>query len=198
MKKLSWQYVRQLPAEQKRITVPTIITLIRILLTPLIVYSMVRHQWGSAFGLFLIATISDMLDGSIARFCNQQTFLGACLDPIADKLLLLGCFFALAFIETPLFAIPQWFVYIVLIKELTIISGATFLITTASADTIRPTLLGKLSTVVQMLFIIWLFACYFFHWVPLKTYWTMLSLLLFLVLASLVQYVFIGIRALKK
>lgn len=198
MKKLSWQYVRQLPAEQKRITIPTIITLVRILLTPLIVYSMVMHQWGNAFGLFLIASISDMLDGSIARFCKQQTFLGACLDPIADKLLLLGCFFALAFIDTPLFVIPQWFVYIVLIKELTIIGGATFLIITASADTIRPTLLGKLSTVVQMLFIIWLFACYFFHWVPLKTYWTMLSLLLFLVLASLVQYVCIGIRALKK
>ena len=139
-----------------------------------------------------------MLDGCIARFCNQQTFLGACLDPIADKLLLLGCFFALAFMQTPLFAIPQWFVYIVLIKELTIIGGAAFLIITASADTIRPTLLGKLSTVMQMLFIVWLFACYFFHWVPIKTYWTMLSLLLFLVLASLVHYVLIGIRAFKK
>jgi len=198
MKKLSWHSVRQLPSEQKRITVATLITIIRILLTPLIVYSMIMHQWGSAFVLFVIAAISDMLDGCIARFCNQQTFLGACIDPIADKLLLLACFFALAFIRTPLFAIPQWFVYIVLIKELTIIVGAAFLIVTASADTIRPTVLGKLTTVVQMLFIIWLFACYFFHWVPIKTYWTMLSLLLFLVLASLVHYIFIGIKALKK
>jgi len=186
--------VRQLPNNQKRLTISTALTITRIGLTPFIVAMMVYQQWDGAFILFVIAGITDLLDGYIARICNEQTFLGACLDPIADKVLLLSCFFTLAFVRTPLFTIPFWFVCIVLIKELIIIIGALFCVLNKEWFLIEPTLLGKSTAAAQMLFIVWLFSCHFFNWMPIKTYWLMLSLLLFLVLASLLQYIFIGIR----
>ena len=195
MKKLSLAYLRQLPNNQKRLTVSTMLTITRMALTPVIVAMMVWQRWGVAFSLFVIAIITDLLDGYLARVRNEQTFLGACLDPIADKLLLISCFATLAFVRTPLFTIPFWFVCVVLIKELLIIIGATMLVLSKKQFLVKPTLLGKITTAVQMLFIVWLFSCHFFHWMPIKTYWVMLSLLLFLVLASLLQYVSIGIRA---
>ena len=68
-------------------------------------------------GLFAVAAISDILDGWLARYLHEHTFLGACLDPIVDKLLVLSVFATLALFHTPLFALPRWFVMLVFIKE---------------------------------------------------------------------------------
>lgn len=189
--------LRSIPESQKRLTVSTMLTLLRIAIAPTLVITMIGHMWGVSFLLFLVAALTDLLDGYIARQYDQQTFLGACLDPIADKFLLLSCFATLVFVQTPLFSIPLWFVCIVLIKELLVLAGTAALIMMYDAFKIKPTWLGKTTTVVQMLFIVWLFACYFFNWMPVKTYWTMLSLLLFLVLASLLQYVVIGFDVIR-
>jgi len=155
---------------------------------------MVKHSWGVAFVLILISSITDLLDGYIARNFNQKTFLGACLDPIADKLLVLSIYITLVFVQSPLFSIPIWFVILVLLKEILLISGVVFLFFKKGFLDIKPTLLGKLTMVVQILFIIWLFACYFFHWLPVKTYYTVLGVVLCLVLSSLCQYARIGFR----
>jgi cardiolipin synthase len=196
-KKWSFKNFKSIPADQKRITFSTMITLVRIVLVPIIVASMVQGKWDIAFWLFLIATISDVLDGNLARWLNEQTFLGACLDPVADKLLIVSCFATLAFVQSPLFAIPQWFVLIVLIKELVLLLGALVIFLYKGSLSVRPTKLGKMTMLVQSGFIIWLFACYFLNRVPVKTYWAMLGLLLFLTVASLIQYIRIGWRQLK-
>ncbi len=194
LRKFNLRLFKRLSAHEKRITVATLFTIIRLLLTPFIVGAMIFGYWGIAFFLFIVAALTDAIDGSLARFCNQKTFLGACLDPIADKLLLLCCFGTLAFINTPLFAIPRWFVFFVLAKEVLQVGGAIILYKVKGHLDVHPTLLGKLTMVVQVCFIIWLFACYFFNWVPIKTYYTMLSILLILVFASLTQYVVIGVK----
>lgn len=197
MVKLNLHFFKRLPAYEKRITISTLFTFLRVILTPLIVLAMAFHHWGMAFSLFLIASISDMLDGTLARWLREQTFLGACLDPIADKFLILSCFFSLAFIQSPLFTIPFWFVSLVLIKELALVGGALLIFLLKGHIEVRPRFLGKITTVTQMCFIIWLFACYFFKWVPIKTYYTMLGILLVMVFASLIQYTAIGIRTLR-
>lgn len=184
----------KLPASEKRLTFSTLLTIIRIILTPCIVAAMVMQRWGIAFWLFLIAALTDVFDGLLARFLNNQTFLGASLDPVADKFLLISCFTTLAFVQSPLFAIPHWFVGIVIIKELLLIVGILIFWSLKGIVRIEPTPLAKATTFVQVCFIIWLFACYFFHWLPVKTYWTMLGLLLFLVIAVLGQYAWIGWR----
>jgi phosphatidylglycerophosphate synthase len=103
----------------------------------------------------------------------------------------------LAFVQSPLFVIPKWFVWFVLCKEVLQVTGAAFVYLSKGHIEIRPTKLGKVTAMAQMCFIIWLFACYFFHWVPIKTYYTMLGLLLILITVSLVQYALIGIRFLR-
>lgn len=197
MIKLNFQFFKQLPAQQKRITVSTAFTFLRIILTPFIVCAMAYHAWGAAFLLFAIAALSDLLDGYLARLRAEQTFLGACLDPIADKVLILACFFSLAFIRSALFTIPLWFVLLVLLKETILVGGSIVIFFWKGHLEVRPRLLGKATTFVQMVFIMWLFACYFFKWVPIKTYYTMLGIMLMMVLASLVEYTRIGLRAIK-
>lgn len=195
--KIHLHFFKDLPAHEKRLTIPTVLTLVRLALVPCIVAAMIAHYWGFAFWLFVISTITDSLDGTLARMLNQQTFLGACLDPIADKALLLSVFCTLTFWQSPLFSIPLWFVGLVLIRECIILFGAWMIMLLRGHLNVRPTKLGKMTTMMQMLFIMWLFACYFFHWLPIKTYYSMLGLLLVLVFLSLIQYVRDGIAQLR-
>jgi cardiolipin synthase len=192
--KLSLHFFKRLPPKEKKITISTLLTLMRIVLTPAIVGAMVLHYWGMAGFLFTIAAITDLLDGNIARWRGEQTLLGACLDPIADKILILSCFAALAFVQFPLFVIPSWFLGIVFTKEIIILGGAAIIYLCIGHIKVQPVLVGKITTFVQMIFILWLFVCYLFAWIPIKTYYTMLGLVLFLVIISLVQYSVMGIR----
>jgi cardiolipin synthase len=182
----------QLPAHEKRMTVPTILTLARIGLTIVIMYYIKIHYWGVAWALFAAAALTDVLDGSLARLYHEKTFLGACLDPLADKFLILSVFFTLTFTQTPLFHIPLWFACIVLLKELILIGGSFIIYISTSDLMINPTWLGKVSMALQSVFIVWVFACYFFKWVPLKTHYTMLGIIVLCAIASLIQYVCIG------
>lgn len=189
--------MRRLSRERFRITIPTALTILRLILTPCIVLAMIFQFWGIAFGLFLIAAITDLLDGFLARLWNQRTFLGACLDPLADKILILSVFCTLAFVKTPLFTIPSWFFWFVLTKELLQLLGALAIYLFKGNLEIRVTMLSKITTVVQMCFILWLFTCYFFHWMPVKTYTMMVGLLFLLVFATLIQYAVIGWQFVK-
>ena len=198
MKKLTWRTISRIPTHEWRLTFSTMITIMRIILAPCVVFAMRSGTWGTASMLFLIASLTDFLDGNMARLLNEQTFLGACLDPIADKILLVPCFMTLAFIKTPLFSIPLWFVSIVLIRECIVVFGALGIYLYRGDVEIKPTLLSKLTTMMQMIFIMWLFACYFMHWEPRKTYFAMLGLLLVLVVSSLLQYIYIGLKQLKE
>ena len=181
-----------LPTHEKRITIPTIFTLMRMILAPCIIIAMVYSIWSVAFFFFLFACLTDLIDGFLARLLKEKTFLGAFLDPIADKILLVSCFFTLGFISTPLFSVPYWFVYYVMGKEILQCLGAIILYHTYGYIDVQPTFLGKITTATQMIFIIWLFSCYFFGWLPFKTYYILLSTLIMLISAAFIQYVYIG------
>jgi cardiolipin synthase len=184
----------RLPDAEKRITIPTLFTLARIIVMPIIIGAMMKGCWGTAFFFFVFACVTDLIDGFLARLLNEKTFLGACLDPVADKLLLLSCFSTLAFVSTPLFSVPRFFVWFVVGKEALQIAGALIIYRLRGHLDVHPTLLGKTTTCIQMIFIMWLFACYFFCWMPLKTYYVMLGVMIFFIGASFIQYARIGWR----
>lgn len=194
MIKFNLRFLQRLPAREKKITLSTIFTLLRIALTPCIIGTMITQRWGSAITLFCIAAITDILDGNIARWRKEQTLLGACLDPLADKILILSCFCTLVFIQSPVGTMPQWFFSIILLKELIQIGGAITIYFYKGHIEVCPQPLGKCSTFVQMVFIVWIFICCFFAWFPIKTYYTMLGIVLLLVIASFIQYSFMGVR----
>ena len=192
MVKITWSHLKIMLAKERRITFSTMLTIARLVAVPFVVFAMIQGAWGWAFGLFLAAAVTDILDGYLARLLNQQTFLGACLDALADKILILAVFATLTFVDTPLFRIPGWFLWIVLGKELFQIMGAFIVYTVRGRIYVSPTRLGKVAMIVQTLFIVWLFACYFFGWLPVKTYAAALTIVVSIVLASLVRYVRIG------
>jgi len=93
-----------------RLTIPNLITLTRILLTPLFVILLIQQRFQQALWIFILAGISDMADGLIARRWRQKSPLGALLDPLADKLLMCSSFVTLSIYHL----IPPWLAVIVI------------------------------------------------------------------------------------
>ena len=177
-----------------KITIATLFTIARIVLTPVVIGAMLCGYWGLASIIFFIAMLTDLLDGLFARLLMQETFFGACLDPIADKILMVSCYATLAFIKIPFLKIPLWFVYFVLFRELSVLLGVSFLGIIASLIPVKPTFFGKLTTFIQSVFINWIFLCMFFNWSPVKTYSLLFFVVILLVLGSFLQYLHIGYK----
>ena len=129
------------------ISIPNILTLLRILLVPLFVILLLRHMYGSALLVFALAGLSDGLDGLIARCMNQRTALGAYLDPAADKLLLVSAFIALGILDV----IPAWISVLVISRDVIIVLGIAILALTDKRFEVRPTLVSKCTTATQIL-----------------------------------------------
>ena len=132
------------------INIPNILTVIRILLTPLFVIFLLKDLFHFALIVFTIAAISDGLDGLLARYFNQFSVLGAYLDPIADKLLLASAFVSLAVLKI----IPPWLAVIVLSRDILIITGIAVFALTDIPIEINPSLVSKWTTVAQFLTIL--------------------------------------------
>ena len=140
---------------------PNWISLLRILLVPCVVASLIYyhpHRDGLRYvclGLFLFGIVSDAVDGFIARVTRQQTQLGAILDPTADKLLILSTLISLSTIHglPDFMRIPAWFNLIVLSRDAVLIVGTSLIFFLTGTFTIRPTWLGKCTSVAQMLVI---------------------------------------------
>lgn len=130
-----------------RISIPNIITIIRILLTPLFVILLLRDLFGTALVVFAVAGISDGLDGFIARYFNQRTPLGAWLDPMADKLLLVSAFVALAILSI----IPPWMAVVVIARDVIITLGIAVLTLTEKEYEVRPSVVSKCTTTAQII-----------------------------------------------
>jgi cardiolipin synthase len=127
-------------------TTPNLLTLLRLFFIPFIIIAIVDHRPLLALGLFLVAGLTDALDGLVARALHQGTKLGQYLDPIADKLLLSSLF--LVFSLTGRVA---WRITVLVFSRdiLMLIIGAVLYMTNTVRD-MRPTLLGKLATAVQI------------------------------------------------
>ena len=128
------------------LTAPNQLTLLRMIFLPFIVINVVKHDFKWALALFILAGMSDGLDGLLARTLHQQTLLGQYLDPIADKLLMSTMFLVLS-IER---MIPWKYTVVVFSRDVSIllISGVLFMI--AGLRDFRPSIFGKANTFAQV------------------------------------------------
>ena len=126
---------------------PNAVTLLRLLLTPVVIRAVVAWHPQVALGVFMVAAITDGIDGFLARWLNAYTQLGAYLDPIADKVLLSGTYIALAIAGR----VPVWFVAVVFGRDLLILGGAAGFLLAGKQNRFPPTVWGKLSTLLQSL-----------------------------------------------
>jgi cardiolipin synthase len=131
------------------INIPNLLTVLRILVTPLFVIFLIRNQHGYALLVFVFAGVSDGLDGLIARWLNQRSDLGAVLDPIADKLLLTAAYITLGILKE----IPGWLAVLVISRDVLIVTGIAVLTFANIHFDIRPSLVSKWTTVFQILMI---------------------------------------------
>ena len=122
------------------------ITILRFLLVPAIVYWMLVGQWPMAFGGFLVAGVSDGVDGFVARHFNQRTKLGAYLDPMADKLLLVSVFVVLGLIGE----LPLWLVILAVSRDALIIAAVLLSTVMGHPVEMKPLFVSKANTAVQI------------------------------------------------
>jgi cardiolipin synthase (CMP-forming) len=127
------------------------LTLVRIVLVPVFVTLLVYNRVALALGTFILAGLTDTLDGYIARSRGTKTRLGAFLDPLADKLLLTAAFVTLTY-KVPKI-LPFWLTATVLSRDLLLVLGALLVMLTGGKVHPAPTMLGKLSTVCQMVMV---------------------------------------------
>jgi cardiolipin synthase len=173
-------------------SIPNILTVIRILLTPIFVIAIITNAYFLALMFFAIAALSDALDGLIARYLNQRTELGAQLDPIADKLLLSSAYICLAIIHQ----IPNWLTVIVISRDIIILMGISIFYISDVHVPIKPSFVSKATTLFQLLTItIALFSEYYSLMIILNVFCWMTSIL---TIISGLHYVFIGMKLLHE
>ena len=130
--------------------IPNLICVLRIVLVLPIVWALVEERYGLALVIFAIAGLSDGLDGFLAKNFGWHTEVGALLDPIADKLLLVTVFLALTYLGM----IPVWLMVVVVARDIIIVSGALgyqYLIGPVEG---RPTAVSKVNTALQLLYVL--------------------------------------------
>jgi cardiolipin synthase len=131
------------------VTIPNFITIARLLGVPLLVWLIIDDRFLEATLLFVVAGISDAADGFIAKRFGAASELGAYLDPLADKALLVSIFIALGFKG----ALPAWLIILVVSRDLFIIGGLMMAYMLRNPMAIRPLWVSKINTVAQILLI---------------------------------------------
>ncbi len=129
---------------------PNSLTALRILLIPVFVGFLIYEQAERALIILIVAGITDALDGAIARITNQRTQLGEVLDPLADKLLMVSGFVTLSIMHK----VPSWTAIVVVSRDLILIMGTVVARLTDSPLNITPTVLGKSTTALQLLYLV--------------------------------------------
>ena len=122
------------------------LTILRILMAPVISILLVYKFWGLGLAIFLLAGITDALDGFFARSRAQRTELGMILDPLADKLLLFAAFMTLVYLHQ----IPRWLFIIVVSRDLLLIGGFLVVYIATAKTTVSVSRMGKLTTGLQL------------------------------------------------
>jgi cardiolipin synthase len=128
------------------LTLPNLLTLLRLLMTPPLVVSLARRHYAPAFVWLVAAGITDVLDGWLARRFRWISPFGAILDPVADKALLVGAYLALAMAG----ATPLWLTALVLGRDAAILLFAAVMLALGKRRSFPPSVWGKLSTLCQV------------------------------------------------
>lgn len=129
---------------------PNTITIARIALAPVLILLLKDEDYIAALAVFLIAGLSDALDGYIAKHYNLASRLGAILDPLADKVLLVSAYIMLSMLGP----VPFWLVLSVVFRDLLIVSGYLIYTSMVGPVQMRPSYLSKLNTFMQILLIV--------------------------------------------
>ncbi|MCK9187651.1 CDP-alcohol phosphatidyltransferase family protein [Acidithiobacillus sp.] len=167
---------------------PNRLTLLRLFLVPVIFYALAKGFFAVALITFLAAAITDALDGWIARYYHLQTRLGAVLDPLADKLLVVTTVITLTWMQR----IPLWMTVAVLSRDLLIVGGGLLYLLLIGKFSVRPTLLSKWNTALQFIVIVLVLLQAACHWhAPLMSIFVLVFLM---AVVSGGQYVWIWSR----
>lgn len=127
-------------------TIPNLITSIRIILVPIFVIYLINDELLPALVVFILAGLSDGVDGLVARLFDQKSKLGSYLDPLADKILLVTAFVVLATMEL----VPPWLTVIVISRDILILLGVLILFLNGQDFTIKPSVWSKITTCLQL------------------------------------------------
>ncbi|MFQ6078308.1 MAG: CDP-alcohol phosphatidyltransferase family protein [Thermodesulfobacteriota bacterium] len=174
-------------------SLPNALTLIRILLIPLFVIFLISKSFQNALITFVIAGITDGLDGLMARIWNQRTDMGSYLDPIADKLLLASAFVTLSILRI----IPSWLTVIVMSRDILIALGFWLLTMTNHKPTVKPRYTSKITTVFQILTVIWALLSVL-QWRVAFLFPIFIRLTAFFTILSGAHYIYIGNKLLTE
>lgn len=129
------------------ITLPNLITLVRLFAVPLAVWLILQREMALAFWLFVAAGISDAVDGFIAKRFDARSQVGAVLDPVADKALLVSVYVTLGATGF----LPSWLVILVVFRDVLIVGGVLTLYVLGQEPAIRPLFVSKANTAMQIL-----------------------------------------------
>lgn len=166
------------------LSIPNLITLGRVILVPVVFWLMLTGQAQAAFFAFLVAGISDGVDGYLAKRFDWATELGAYLDPLADKLLIVCIFVALGVRGE----LPSWLVIAVVSRDVLIVAGILLAWVLGNPVHIRPFVVSKANTVAQITLAATVLADNAFHVVPQVVREVLIWLTAALTIASLAAY----------
>jgi cardiolipin synthase len=128
------------------LTIPNLITILRLFLVPVVILALIDRQVGWALAIFVLAGLSDGIDGFIARHFNQRSRLGAYLDPMADKLLLVSVFVVLGYMGE----LPLWLVVAAVSRDALIVAAVMLSSVMAHPVEVRPLFVSKANTATQI------------------------------------------------
>jgi len=129
------------------LNLPNFLTILRIIAIPIFLIFLTDGRVGAALVTFVLAGITDAVDGAIARLTNTRTTLGAYMDPLADKLLILSAFVVLALMEV----VPRWLTVVVISRDVIILIGyLTLFLLTQQLMEIRPSAISKAATFLHL------------------------------------------------
>ncbi|MBV9573187.1 MAG: CDP-alcohol phosphatidyltransferase family protein [Acidobacteriales bacterium] len=174
------------------LSAPNQLTLLRMMFLPFIVIKLVEGHYRSALILFVLAGLSDGLDGLLARTLKQQTILGQYLDPIADKLLLSTMFLVLSIMHS----IPWKFTVLVFSRDISILSASTVLYAIAGLRDFRPSIFGKANTFAQVaaVFFVLLFNIERSRWIAITRLTFLRATFAFTIISALHYVLLVGQR----
>ncbi len=130
------------------LNLPNFLTLLRIVSIPVFLIFLTDGRFGAALITFVLAGVTDSLDGAIARLTNSRTTLGAYLDPLADKMLILSAFVVFASMDV----VPRWLTVVVISRDVIILTGyLTLFLVTQQLMEIRPSAISKAATLLHLM-----------------------------------------------
>jgi len=166
------------------LSIPNLITLGRILLVPVMVWAIAAGQMQLAFALFLVAGLSDLVDGYLAKRFGMATELGAYLDPLADKALIVSIYVTLGIVD----AIPRWLVILVVSRDIMIVSAVMLSWLVDKPVKLKPLFVSKLNTVAQILLALVVLGTLAFEIPAVALIWVLTAAVALLTLASVAIY----------